>query len=291
MRATDREINTALRSAYETRRTLGYNLREPVNAFEIGSRLGIDIRFLDCPTLEGMYLREGPSRIFLPNRSHRPRGRLSFTCAHEIGHHQLGHGTTADRYFADGSDANDRNPEEQCADIFAAHLLMPRQAIIESFRKRGFDVSSPSAYDCFQISQELSVGLTSMANQLSAGLGLVGYDTARRIKKSQPKAIRQSIWSPSASSDLFVIDQDWSASTVDIGIGDYIAVSGQFDQSGFQLDGSSNKTQTEVYVATKRGSFKLQTNHGQAIEVRVSPKSPKSFTSTYLNSYRSEECK
>lgn len=288
MRASDREINAALRAAFETRKMLGYSLREPVNAFEIGTRVGLDIRFLDCPSLEGMYLRQGRPRIFLPNRGHRPRGRLSFTCAHEIGHHRLGHGTTADRYFEDGNADHERNSEEECADVLAAHLLMPRLTVIESFKRRGLEISSPSAIDCFRISQELSVGLTALVNQLCYGLGLIKHDVAKQLKKSRPKALRESLWAPSASSDLLVVDCRWSASIVDIAIGDYIAVSGDFDRTGFNLDGTSEQTNSEVYVATKRGVFTLNTEAGHAIEVRVSPKSPKSFTSMYRNSYKCE---
>src|SRR3954447_13733612 len=113
----------------QLRRNLAIPREVPVNAFDIAQMSGLDVRFLDAPSLEGMFVRDPGLRVLLPSLKHRPRPRVLFSCAHEIGHHQLGHGTKADEYLADGQ-SHAFSAEEFLANSFAAHLLMPRAAIL-----------------------------------------------------------------------------------------------------------------------------------------------------------------
>jgi len=169
--ASDEAINQGLRAAFELRRSLSLKMAEPVQVLEIASQLGIDVRLMDCSSMEGMYLKDRRPRIFLPHSGHRPRGRILFSCAHELGHHQLGHGTSADMYLGDENDRSPIAPEEVAADTFASHLLMPRQAVASSFERRGIDVRDPPPLECYVVSQELGVGYSALVAQLSGGDG------------------------------------------------------------------------------------------------------------------------
>src|SRR5689334_4666539 len=69
---------------------------EPCDIYDIIKREGLDLQFMDVPSLEGMYLAEPESeRICIC--AQRPWGRQRFTAAHELGHHLYGHGTQVDQ--------------------------------------------------------------------------------------------------------------------------------------------------------------------------------------------------
>lgn len=287
MNDAERATNTALRAAFETRRALALPRDVPVNPFDIASRLGLDVRFMDCPSLEGMYLRNARCRIFLPHRGHRPRGRLAFTCAHEVGHHQLGHGTTADRYLENGSKNEQRSPEELGADIYAAHLLMPRQAVLASFTRRGLRAENPSPRECFLVAQELGVGFAALVNQLSIGLGVLSIATASKLRKCAPKALRADLFPASAGSDLLIIDEHWKASLVDLTARDYIAFHPQFevDSTLFQSLGTLTSGGHRVYKPARRGAVSIAGANMEQFCFRIADID---FVGTYHNSFTGE---
>src|SRR5512138_568360 len=127
-----------MRAALQLRRSLALAREEPVNVFDVATTIGVDVIFLDRPSLEGMFVRDPDPVILLPCRLHRPPGRISFSCAHELGHFQLGHGTTVDEYVEDKSARHEKSDEEIAANTFASSLLMPRQAVVERFTTRNF---------------------------------------------------------------------------------------------------------------------------------------------------------
>jgi hypothetical protein len=53
--------------------------------------LGVTVRFNNI-NMEGMYQRGAPPRIHLSAR--RPLSRRTYNCAHELGHHVFGHGSS-----------------------------------------------------------------------------------------------------------------------------------------------------------------------------------------------------
>ena len=77
------------------RRRAGFSLNEAICVYDLADQLGIEVRFADIPSMEGMYCRESGPTIILS--SLRPSGRQAFTCAHELGHHSNGDGTGIDQ--------------------------------------------------------------------------------------------------------------------------------------------------------------------------------------------------
>lgn len=288
MSADQKVTNQALRAAFELRRNLSLTIFAPLHAMEIASQLGLDVRMEDCSSLEGMYLRDARPRIFLPHNGHRPRGRLLFSCAHELGHHQLGHGTSADKYLADENKITARTPDEVAADTFASHLLMPRQAIVKSFSRRSLSLDNPSALDCFLVSQELGVGYATLITQMSAGLKMVSYSTAARLRKAKPNDIRASVWADSRKTDLIVLDRHWIAPTCNVTRGDFVVLPSEINHTGPCVNPVATCTAlpgTDVYEVVAKGVQPLNTSATTTVSLRVMDKD---YIGTYPNSFLPE---
>lgn len=280
--------NQALRAAFELRRSLSLTIFAPLHAMEVASQIGLDVRMEDCPSLEGMYLRDARPRIFLPHNGHRPRGRLLFSCAHELGHHQLGHGTSADKYFADGYEVTARSPAEVAADTFASHLLMPRQAVVKSFSRRKLCHKNPSPLDCFLVSQELGVGYTTLITQMSSGLKILSPATASKLKKAKPIEIRKGIWKDSCSTDLIILDEHWIAPNCNVTTGDFIILPEGLDNAGpcvRHIAACPASPNTDAYEVIKKGTQTLATSDSSSVLLRVTDRE---YIGTYPNSFLPE---
>lgn len=139
----------------QLRRNLSIPREAPVNAFDIADMIGADVRFLDTPSLEGMLVRDPGLRVLLPSTKHRPFGRILFSCAHEVAHHYLGHGTRVDSYLAEANGRAPYSDEEFLADSFAGHLLMPRPAVVAAFDRRSWSVEDVTPRQAFIVAGEL----------------------------------------------------------------------------------------------------------------------------------------
>lgn len=80
------------------------------------------VQFLNDINTEGIYATRPKPMILIS--SLRPLSRRAFTCAHELGHHFFGHGSTIDE-LKEESESVDFQPHEFLADTFGGFLLMP----------------------------------------------------------------------------------------------------------------------------------------------------------------------
>lgn len=211
----------AMRAAFQVRRQLSIAREAPVNPFDISQALGVDVWFLDAPSLEGMFSRSPDPRILLPSSTHRPPGRLCFSCAHELGHAQLNHGTKVDEYIEGEHLAND--PQEMAANVFASSLLMPRPAILRAFGSRGVSLSKAEGIDLLIIACELAVGLQTLIKHLRWGLDLIDSPTMTRYMKSSPKRIRQVAFGPTKATSVVPVDAHSESPSIDLEVGQAIA--------------------------------------------------------------------
>src|SRR5690242_15432722 len=108
-----------MRGAADCRDQLDLDPFAPVDPYDIAARLGVKVVFLDT-SMEGFYFKQPTPRILLS--SMRPVPRRAFTCAHEIGHHWFGHGSTIDQLKEDER-SDSSKPEEVLANAFAGALL------------------------------------------------------------------------------------------------------------------------------------------------------------------------
>ena len=94
--------NQIVAKALQTRKKfLNAGANSPICPYNLAEAMGFDIRFVNIPSFEGMYLADDGVILISADR---PEGRKRFTCAHEIGHHVLGHGTVIDEIIGSGPD-------------------------------------------------------------------------------------------------------------------------------------------------------------------------------------------
>lgn len=58
----------AMSAALRTRLASGYGLEEPICVYDLAEKLGIEVRFLDLPSMEGMYAPGSPPSIIVSSR-------------------------------------------------------------------------------------------------------------------------------------------------------------------------------------------------------------------------------
>lgn len=241
----------ATRAALETRAKLKVPAGEPVSVYDAAERLGVEVRFLDAPSLEGLYLRQAPGQAvpLIAMSSLRPAGRQVWTAAHELGHHVFGHGDRTDHGdLAGQQDTND--PEEVLAHSFAATFLMPKAAVERGFRVRGFAPSSPTPAQVFTVAGWLGVGYTTLVNHMLWTLHLIPEATAKALLTRQPKKIRAEIAAQMVTGDLWIVDGCWTGRPVDTRVGDVLLVPALTEVTGEVLIGKDGPAGMTVEVVS-----------------------------------------
>ncbi len=219
---TDRHdlATIAVRRAYEARRHVAAGREAPICAIDVAGKCGVDVWFKALPSLEGMYATIGAGTIVLS--SLRPPGRQAFTCAHELGHHFLGHGERWDEYVA--GEVGPRTDDEWAADRFASYLLMPKRAVVRAFSARGWSASAPTPWQVYVVACELGVGYSSLLNQMSFSLGLLERKEHASLSRATPRSIRESMLGALAPGHMAVIDVHWNGRPADLRVGDLLVL-------------------------------------------------------------------
>lgn len=120
--------NTGAKRAREARCDLGFSgsgpLPDVLAAAETGGAHVVVLDLLDG--VAGAYIEE-PSCPLLFVNGDQAIARQRFTLAHEFGHFRMRHRTVIDNQVAISGYLHD--PDEVCANAFAAEFLMPKEAI------------------------------------------------------------------------------------------------------------------------------------------------------------------
>ncbi len=206
----------AMLKSIDVRNQAGFGLNSPICIYGLCDKLKVKVRFVDI-SMEGMYLKEEEPAIFLS--ALRPLPRRNFTCAHEIGHHIFGHGSTVDELIEESDKPKAFNPEEFLVDSFAGFLLMPILAVRKAFVSRGWDVASATPVQIFTIACSFGVGYKTLIDHMTYALKMIGCSHATFLLKSTPKAIRDEILGRSSKDPLIVADEHWSLPTIDAEVG------------------------------------------------------------------------
>jgi Zn-dependent peptidase ImmA (M78 family) len=189
------------------------DLKSPTCIYSMCEAHNVTVRFNDI-NMEGMYDRTSKPRIHVSVL--RPLARRSFTCAHELGHHLFGHGSTIDELREDQANSADRPPSEILADAFAAFVLMPTLGLREAFAKRGLDPNRASAIDMYAIACNFGVGQATLVNHLAYGINMINQVQRDRLGRITPKMIRTELLGEAVSTPLTVADQHWNSPTLDV---------------------------------------------------------------------------
>ena len=203
-------------AAIKTRMQFGMGANDPLCVYELCGKLGIKVRFVDI-NVEGMYSRGKDPRIMVAAR--RPVARRAFTCAHELGHHIFGHGSTVDELEDDWSKDDSERPEEILANSFAAFTLMPTVGVRHAFVSRGIVVNKATPAQIFAVACNFGVGYATLVNHLAYGITDLSPVRATELLKSSPKTIRAQLLGKSSDAPLVVADAHWNANTLDLEVG------------------------------------------------------------------------
>jgi hypothetical protein len=241
----------------------------PLNVYDVAATIGVEVHFVDSPSLEGMFYRGPNPRILLPSWQHRPKGRIAYSCGHELGHFQLGHGTRVDEYIAAPQGDTELSGQEFAADTFAAGLLMPRQAVNDRFARRAWSVDAATPLQVFVVAGELDVGYETLLRHLRYGLSLVDDSWMMSRLKVTPKQIRHDIACSDAPSRITVVDDHWPNVPIDLEIGDRIAIPAALaTHGGSVVAGPYRHGDYTIFVSARAGEDDLHVN-GRSHRVRV----------------------
>jgi len=261
----------ALNDALKFRMNNGGELIVPLDIFQFSTNLGIDVRFVDYPSLEAMYVKDKSPKIIIS--SQRPYGRQVFDCAHELGHHFYGHGSKIDEYKISTREEGQFEPEEFAADCFAGFLLMPKTLINHAFAIKGLSINECSELDFYAISNWIGVGYTTLISHMVNSLRILTPQRAKQLQAVSPKTIRQRLIPNLETSSVILVDYFWVGRAIDVQIGDYVILPSEVLFNGevaTKIDGDNNNI---IYQANTHGVGRFYSSVSSwAAFIRVSRK-------------------
>ncbi|MEK7801620.1 MAG: ImmA/IrrE family metallo-endopeptidase, partial [Pseudomonadota bacterium] len=244
----------AMAASVDARDIAGRNLESPICIYQMAEELGARVVFNDI-NMEGMYEKGAKPRIHLSTL--RPLPRKAFNCAHELGHHFLGHGTTIDVLTEDDEWCSNK-PEELAANTFAAFALMPTLGIRNAFSARGWRPETATPAQIYTIASNFGVGYSTLINHLVIGLGDISRNRGRLLLRTQPKDIRVLLLGYPSEHSLHVIDRHLNAQSVDAEIGDLLLAPKNSLIIGSAVVATGISSPGTLYRATSQGTSVLQ---------------------------------
>lgn len=192
---------------------------QPCCVYDLAEKMGVEVRFAELPSAEGVYSPGKPVAII---SSLRPPGRQAFTCAHELGHHAYGHGEQFDELIEDRGKRRRYDPKEFEADCFASALLIPKTALLKGLALRGWSPKNISAAQMYALASWLGVGYTTLIGNMQWGMNLLERNQAEALEKVKGPQIRRSIIGRECKEHLIVADAAWSGRPIDAHAGDVL---------------------------------------------------------------------
>lgn len=200
-----------MQAAVAARVKAGRDQKSPICVYSICESNGVTVRFNDI-SMEGMYDRVPVPRIHVS--ALRPVARRNFTCAHELGHHLFGHGSTIDELRLDDA-GEEKAPDEVLADAFASFLLMPTLGIRDAFNRRSLKPEQATPLELYAIACNFGVGQATLVNHLTYSIGAISSRRRDALGKVTPKAIRTALLGEEVPENLTYVDEFWSSATLD----------------------------------------------------------------------------
>lgn len=256
----------ALRAALATRAQLKLGRASPVCPFDAADRLGIEVKFRDEASMDGMYVRGSRPAILIS--VHRSPGRRSLTCAHELGHHVFGHGTRVDEVLDEDVVDDSKSPEERLANLFAGFFLMPKAVVDAALRARHIDAAHLTASSVFRLACFLGVSFSGLANHLRWSLEMITATQLKSLLRTQPKQLRAELASGTQCRNVWPVDDAWIGRSVDAEVGDLIVAPPGVGHEGLSINKSEDDGHESRFVASMPGISRLSKG-GWNVFVRV----------------------
>ena len=257
----------AFAAALRMRKNAGYRLDEAICVYDLAQRLGIEVRFTDIPSMEGMLYCNPEAVIILS--SLRPMGRRSFTCAHELGHFHYGHGTIVDELVGK-SPKKGFDSTEFVADCFAGALLMPKMAVQRAFSLRDWSIKGSTPGQIYTVSNYFGVGYSTLVHHLSRSLKLLPEPHAEELLKVGLRKAQAQALGWESEGKVWVVDTQWSGRAIDVEVGDLILAQGETDYEGGCLEGGEVSRNRRLFRACQPGLGRVFNDSGWSAFVRIS---------------------
>jgi Zn-dependent peptidase ImmA (M78 family) len=260
-----RELATdALVKALKLRSRLKVPLTLPICPVDAAENVGLEIRFVDLPSMEGIYTNSDTPTILIS--SLRPYGRQMFTCAHELGHHIYGHGDQFDGLEIPAEAGRRYDPKEFAADCFASFFLMPKSAIDSAIKSRGLTYQLLGPIDLYRLASYFGVGYQTIISHMAQGLRVITQAHALTLERATPKEIRAKLVPDATTTNLYVVDHAWRGRAIDCSVGDYLLTPTEAVSEGMCL----NWTRPGLAIARQPGLGRVIVGSDWAGFVRVS---------------------
>ena len=257
----------AMQAATATRAQASLDQAGPICVYGLCETLGVVVRFNNF-NMEGMYQRGRPPRIHLSAR--RPLPRRAYNCAHELGHHVFGHGSSIDELREDAKAQPWEDPKEFLADTFAGFILMPIIGLRRAFSVRGWTPETATPAQIFAIACEFGVGYATLLTHLSAGVTMLSCGRAAALRRLTPKALRMDILGALTPEPLIVTDHHRTAPTLDAEVKTLLLLPPGTEVTGGGLAHERDLAAGRLFRAVKPGVFQASTGEW-AVFVRVAP--------------------
>jgi Zn-dependent peptidase ImmA (M78 family) len=273
MRATKPSFNRralatqAMQAATATRAKAKLDQVGPICIYGLCETLGVAVRFNNI-NMEGMFQRGAPPRIHLSAR--RPLPRRAYNCAHELGHHVFGHGSSIDELREDAKAQPWEDPKEFLADTFAGFILMPIIGLRRAFSVRGWTPETATPAQIFTIACEFGVGYVTLLTHLSAGLNMLSRGRAAALQRVTPKALRMDVLGALTPEPLIIADRHGAAPTLDAEVKTLLLLPPGTERSGDGLAFERDLAAGRLFRAVKPGIFQA-TAGDWAVFVRIAP--------------------
>jgi Zn-dependent peptidase ImmA (M78 family) len=241
------------------------SLQDPACPYRLAEAQNMDVRFIDIPSMEGIY-RAGDAPAIVVS-SQRPFGRQAFTCAHELGHHEFGHGSQYDEFVEHRRESRPFEPNEYQADCFAGALLMPITAIGSGFGRRGWNAVTATPEQLYRVSMWLGVGYGTLARQLSI-LNIRSIEDTDLLRKHQPKDIRRRLLGDDCLG-LCVVDEHWTGRPADTFVDDFILCPPNTQATSRTVTCCERAENRTVFHCDAPGQSELLHPKGWSAKVRV----------------------
>jgi Zn-dependent peptidase ImmA (M78 family) len=256
-----------IQAAANTRAKAKLDQASPICIYGLCETLGITVRFNNI-NMEGMYQRGFPPRIHLSAR--RPLPRRAYNCAHELGHHVFGHGSSIDELREDAKAQRWEDPKEFLADSFAGFILMPIIGLRRAFSIRGWAPAKATPVQIFTIACEFGVGYATLLTHLSAGVNMLSREHAAALRRVTPKDLRTDILGAPTREPLIVSDRYRAASTLDAEVKTLLLLPHGAEATGGGLTFERDLAAGRLFRAVKAGIFQASAGDW-AVFVRVAP--------------------
>jgi hypothetical protein len=259
----------AAQEAADARDDAGVQQDVPICAYDLAYTLNATVRFVDV-NMEGIYERGPPARILLS--PYRPLARRTFNCAHELGHHRFGHGSTIDELqSSSASRPQSELPEEVLANAFAGFVLMPGIAIQRAFYRRGISPIAASPLDFYKIACDFGVGYTTLVTHMTYALNELSVRRKQGLEKWTPNDLRRMLLGYADTSPVLTFDEFGEASTAELECeyGLLVPIGSQVEGSGIVFEKSL--ANGDLYRAEAAGLSRIRMK-SRFIDVRIMPK-------------------